>query len=248
MTDPTPTTASRDALVRTLFIDADDTLWENNIFYLRCSEQFADYMVTLGCAREGVQPMLDICERETIPTYGYSPQGYITALGMACERLLRAIGSTPHPEEVARARACGDGILQPPMLLIADVEATLAALYPTNRLILVTKGEGAHQKGKLARSGLGCFFDAVYVLQEKYAAAYQQIVAERCLDPRTTWMVGNSPKSDINPAVEAGLGAIYVPHDHTWTAEVQELAQPERVVILERFAELATFFGNHHAD
>jgi putative hydrolase of the HAD superfamily len=247
MTDPVCPAPRRGALARTLFIDADDTLWENDIFYLRASLQLADYMVSLGCARDAVQPMLDECERELIPTYGYSPQGYITALGMACTRLLYDVGRTALAEQVAAARACGDGILHPPVELLAGVAPTLAALYPANRLVLVTKGDEAHQKDKLARSGLGCYFDSVYVLREKHPAAYQQIVAELGLDLYTTWMVGNSPRSDINPAVEAGLRAVFLPHEHTWQAELQEIAQPARVVVLERFADLAGLFGDDHA-
>lgn len=225
---------------RALLIDADDTLWENNIFYLRCLAHFQDYMAGLGCDREASARMLEKAERETIPTMGYGPEGYVTALGVACERLL---GDGHQALAVDGARALGGMVLAMPIIVIPGVEVTLAALRPSSELILVTKGNERVQRDKLARSGLAEYFDGVYAVEEKDAGVYRRIAAERGLYPRHTWMVGNSPRSDINPAIEAGIGAILVPHDHTWTAEVEAIDRPDIVVTLGRFADLGPFFG-----
>jgi putative hydrolase of the HAD superfamily len=72
---------------------------------------------------------------------------------------------------------------------------------------------------------------------------YRMIVAQYDLAPDRTWMVGNSPRSDINPAVEAGIGAVYVPHSNTWTLEVVDVAEPEKVVVLHRFSDLIELFA-----
>jgi len=129
------------------------------------------------------------------------------------------------------------------MVLLDGVRETLLALRPTSYLVLVTKGDEQAQVEKLARSGLGPLFDRKYVVPEKDANVYREIARELGLNPRCTWMVGNSPKSDINPAIEAGLDAIYVPHAHTWTNEHATLAQPERVTVLGSFADLVPLFG-----
>jgi len=228
---------------RTLLIDADDTLWENNIFYLRCTACFLELMESLGYARGRSQAVLDACEQATIPIAGFGPQGYVMALGMACERLMQELGREAEPELIAQVRALGEPVLSPPMILLPDVQPVLCALRPTSQLILVTKGNEAAQAEKIRRSGLGVLFDARYIVPEKDAATYRRIAAELRLNPRDTWMVGNSPKSDINPAVDAGLGAILVPHNHTWTAEVQEIDRPELVITLARFADLLPYFG-----
>jgi putative hydrolase of the HAD superfamily len=228
---------------RTLLIDADDTLWENNIFYLRCGDRFREYLAALGVAPEVAQAMLDRCEREVIPTYGYGPQGFITALGLACERLLQQRGEGVDPQHVAQARSFGEPILAAPMLVLPDVEETLRALLPSSLLVLVTKGDETVQRDKIARSGLGPLFDERLIVAEKDAATYRAIAAQLGLRPRETWMVGNSPKSDINPVIEAGLGAIYIPHDRTWTAEIQQIIHPELVITLRRFADLLGYFG-----
>jgi putative hydrolase of the HAD superfamily len=228
---------------RTLLIDADDTLWENNIFYLHCTARFQDLMGSMECPRDVTQEVLDACERETVPVAGFGPRGYVMALGMACEQLLRRLGRVATPELVAQAHSLGEPVLAPPMILLPDVDTVLSALRPTSQLILVTKGSQEVQTEKIARSGLGPLFDAHYIVSEKDPATYRRIAGELRLNPRDTWMVGNSPRSDINPAVEAGLGAILIPHDHTWTAELQELTHPELVVALRRFADLLPFFG-----
>lgn len=228
---------------RTLLIDADDTLWENNVFYLCCTQRFIEFMASLGYAAEQVQATLDVCECEVVPTMGYGPEGYVTALGLACERLLQASGREPEAELIEQAREFGRPVLTPPMVLIADVRHTLLALRPSSQLVLVTKGNECGQRDKLARSGLEPLFDAVYVVPEKDHRLYQRIANELGLQPGHTWMVGNSPKSDINPAIRAGLGAVFVPHDRTWTAEHEELERPEQVVTLRRFADLLPFFG-----
>lgn len=228
---------------RTLLVDADDTLWENNIYYLRCTAEFLNLMESLGFGRSVAQTLLDTCEQETIRELGYGPQGYIKALGLAAERLHLQAGRSVAAELVAQASALGEPVISPPIALLANIEATLIALQPTTRFVLVTKGDDAVQRGKLERSGLAPLFDAVYIVAEKKAQTYCEIASELGLDPRATWMVGNSPRSDINPAVEAGLGAIFVPHDHTWTAEHETIDHPELVITLERFSDLLPLFG-----
>jgi putative hydrolase of the HAD superfamily len=95
------------------------------------------------------------------------------------------------------------------------------------------------QKLKIDRSGLGGFFQHTAIVKEKDAAAYRRLVVERGMDAAVTWMIGNSPKSDVNPALEAGLNAVFVPHAHTWVLEKQELRPGKgELLVLEKFADL----------
>jgi len=89
-------------------------------------------------------------------------------------------------------------------------------------LTLFTKGHPEEQKLKIGRSGLGALFGHTAIVKEKDATAYRRLVEERGLDAERTWMIGNSPKSD-QPALAAGLNAVFVPHAHTWILEKQEL-------------------------
>jgi len=229
---------------RTLLIDADDTLWENNVFYLRCTNHFLDYLESLGCERHTAMEMLQVCQQEMIGPYGYGPKGFVAALGLTCERSFPQNSNDPTvAKRVAKVRSLGEPVLSAPMVVLAGVESTLVALRPSTQLVLVTKGDEATQRAKIEKSGLGPLFDARYIVPDKNAHTYRSVASELGLSHRRTWMVGNSPKSDINPAIEAGLGAIYIPHNHTWTAELEEIEHPELVVPLQRFADLLPLFG-----
>ena len=99
------------------------------------------------------------------------------------------------------------------------------------------------RKRQIERSGLGLFFAHAEIVKEKDAAAYRALARERGFDPALSWMIGNSPKSDINPALEAGWNAVFVPHARTWTLERQEIEPPEgRLLVVERFADLKRHF------
>jgi len=112
-------------------------------------------------------------------------------------------------------------------------------------VIMVTKGAVPEQSGKVERSGVKEYFAAVEIVAEKDPAAYARVVEKHALDPAATWMVGNSPKSDINPAMAAGLHAVFVPHGDTWILEHEEInpAPPrQKLLIVGRFAELREHF------
>ncbi len=123
------------------------------------------------------------------------------------------------------------------------MEETLSWLSDRHQLLLLTKGDEAVQEDKLRRSGLRQYFDHVHVVPEKDAEVFRALIHEHDLCPDRTWMVGNSPRSDINPAVEAGVGAVYVPHPNTWGLEVEEISASGRVVVLEKFQDLVAFFS-----
>ena len=96
---------------------------------------------------------------------------------------------------------------------------------------------------QLARSGLESHFDGIHVVREKVTAVFQQLIAQYGLESERTWMVGNSPRSDINPALEAGISAVHIPHSNTWSFEQQEIVDPDQVVVLRSFGELRTLFS-----
>ena len=129
--------------------------------------------------------------------------------------------------------------------LLPAVDATLSQLREHHRLILVTKGNTVEQTDKLERSGLRPLFSAVEVLAEKNPAAYRDVALRYKCDPTSTWMIGNSPKSDINPALAAGLNAVFIPHDFTWVLEHESIDRPTtdlRLLELGAFDELLRYF------
>ena len=135
-------------------------------------------------------------------------------------------------------------ILRQPIELIEGVEETLEDLAQRHHLALFTKGHPDEQRMKVDRSGLGRHFSHTAIVKEKDSPAYMRLLEEKGFSAATSWMIGNSPKSDINPALEAGLGAVLVPHARTWVLEHQELRAPSgaRFLQVERFADLKNHF------
>ncbi len=222
----------------TLIVDADDTLWENEAYYEQCIAEFGQLMATLGLDREEAERTVDEVERERVPLTGYGPLQFTENMVIAYERLCGRYGRPVLDEVSERVVEIGQLVIAPPILLLDGVEETLAWLNGRFRLVLLTKGDQEVQEDKLARSGLGRFFDAVHVVPEKDAEVFRELIVGYGLEPERTWMVGNSPRSDINPALEAGVGAIHVPHSSTWVWEREEIIEPERVAVLGSFGEL----------
>src|SRR5215467_1881956 len=228
---------------QTLLIDADDTLWENNIYF---EEAIADSMSFLNhqqMSRREVRLVINEAERETILERGYGYHSFAHSLVKTFERL----STEPvTPELHQTIWNFAHRISQYPIKLIDGVPETLNYLSGRkHHLILMTKGNITEQSGKVERSGLKDYFAAVEIVAEKDSDTYKSIVGKYRLVPDVTWMVGNSPKSDINPALSAGINAVFVPHDQTWVLEHETLdAVPEtsRLLRVEKFADLRKHF------
>jgi len=232
----------------TLIIDADDTLWENNIYYEACQAEFASLLAEQGFDPEEADRTMAVVEKERVPEVGYAPEEFARSLVVTYERLCECHGR-PVDQSVAEAIfEIGLTVLDYPIVLLESVEKTLKRLDGRHRLLLLTKGDPEVQENKLARSGLGRFFEAVHVVAEKDADVFRDLVARYDLHLERTWMVGNSPRSDINPAVEAGIGAVYVPHPNTWSLEVEGVVDSERVTVLKGFGELTAFLSRCESD
>ncbi len=234
--------APRSTAAQNLLIDADDTLWENNIYFERAIANFIEFLNHRHYSPQQVRSVLNEVERDCIVKHGYGMHSFAHALVDTFERLsLEPIT----PELHARIHSFAHTVADHPVEILPEVPETLNYLAQRHHLILLTKGAMAEQSGKVERSGLKEYFSAIEIVAEKDPSTYTEVAAKYGLPPDSTWMVGNSPKSDINPALAAGLNAVFVPHDNTWVLEHEELAAaPEnsRLLVLEKFPELRQHF------
>jgi len=224
---------------KTLLIDADDTLWENNIYFERV---IASVQEILG--RFEVQPgvfraALNDAERDHIVTNGYGTVNFTRSLERTFERFL-----PPWADHslATRVRDMALEILNQPIEVIDGVPETLAYLSRRHTLYLVTKGDADEQGRKIEASRLRHFFDGVEILAEKNASVFRELVTRYSWNTESTWMIGNSPRSDVNPAISAGLNAVYIPHRHTWVLEHEEPVRHPRVTEIKSFADLRAHF------
>lgn len=220
-----------------LFIDADDTLWENNIYFEQAVHAFITFLDHSQLTPEEVRAVLDEVER----LMGYGSANFTRSLVETYRRLAE---KTPQDEDIRRVRQFGEQIRSHPLQLLDGVQETLDYLSPRHDLFLLTKGDLEEQKLKVERSGLEHRFRQVIIVQEKDVTTYHRITRELQSNPQQTWMIGNSPRSDINPALAARLNAVFIPHPHTWRLEHEEIQHngEGQLLTLSTFAELRAHF------
>jgi putative hydrolase of the HAD superfamily len=223
-----------------LLIDGDDTLWENNVYFEQAIEAFIDFLAHSLMSRDQVRAALDEIERMNVAVHGYGSASFTKNLRQTYERLAER---DLRPHDIAHVVQLGERIATQPMQLLPDVAETVRYLAGRHDLMLLTKGHPEEQRLKIERSGLEPFFSATAVVHEKAEETYRAIIRERQLHPAHTWMIGNSPRSDINPALAAGLNAVFIPHEHTWRLEKEEVVPADgRLLRLQRFFELRAHF------
>jgi len=223
-----------------LIIDADDTLWENNIYFERAFDEFVEYLDHSTLSAPEIRDVLDEIELANAKIHGYGSLNFGRNLRQCYQHLAER---DVCEEDLDTVMSFAERILDCPMEVIAGVPETLEYLASRHDLTLFTKGHPDEQKLKIDRSGLGTYFGHTAIVKEKDVAAYRTLVERRGIDPSLAWMSGNSAKSDINPALEAGLNAVFIPHAHTWTLERQDIRPGQgRLLVLERFTDLKEHF------
>ncbi|MFF5211254.1 HAD family hydrolase [Streptosporangium sp. NPDC000396] len=223
-----------------LIFDADDTLWENNILFERVIDDFLHWLEHPTLDKTEIRAILNDIEAANAVVHGYGSKIFLRSLGECLQRLRERPAT---PEELRHIDELAIALIESRVELVPGVAETLASLGDRHHLLLLTKGDLEEQRRKLDASGLAHHFRDIHIVREKDADVYRWLTAEHELTPATTWMIGNSPKSDILPARQAGMNAVFIPNDHTWVLEQSELdPHDERVLRLREFPELLNHF------
>ena len=224
-----------------LIFDADDTLWDSNIHFLEAEHAFVDLLMRAGIHdRREIRAAMRRHEIRIIESHGYGRRPYVTALHGVVDEV-----APPHDRGELRSEVerIGEQLIERHCELLPGVAATLGELARRHQLLLFTKGDPGEQLRKLDRSGLRSLFSRVGVPVEKDAGTYRLLIAQAELEPDRTFMIGNSPRSDINPALRAGLSAVYIAHPQTWELEHEEIDHASgRVTVLDAFPHLLQVF------
>jgi putative hydrolase of the HAD superfamily len=220
-----------------LFIDADDTLWNNNIYFERAIHAFITFLNHSQLSPVEVRQVID----EGLKLMGSGVANFTRSL---LETYRRLAERNPRDEEIEQVRQFGLQVAWHPIHLIEGVQETLTYLSGRHDLFLLTKGNRDEQEPKVERSGVKDFFREVVVVQEKDVITYHHLIEQFRLVPGESWMIGNSPRSDINPALAAGLNAVFIPHNDTWHMALEELnaVWEGQLLTLTRFTELCDHF------
>ena len=147
-----------------LIIDADDTLWENNIYFERAFDDFVDYLAHSTMTARQIRDVLDEIEAANAKVHGYGSKNFGRNLQQVyqhlCERHI-------DEDDLVQVTGFAERILEQPVELIDGVAETLEYLSSRHFLTLFTKGHPEEQKLKVDRSGLGVYFGHTAIVKEK---------------------------------------------------------------------------------
>jgi len=218
-------------MIELVALDADDTLWHNEPNYTTTRDRLGALLGKYGLGPD-IGARLYATERRNLQHFGYGVKGFVLSM------IETAIELTEGRFESADVRTIidwGRAMLASPIELIDGVEEAVRSLARDVPLILVTKGDLLDQETKLARSGLGPHFQSIEIVSEKNRRAYERVIQRYAAAPDRFVMVGNSLKSDILPALEAGAHAVLVPYHQEW---IHERVAPEEIATA-RYHEIA---------
>ena len=205
-------------MLTTIGFDADDTLWQNETFFRLTEDRFLQVLRDHADPHQ-LRERLIAAERRNLDYYGFGVKGFTLSM---IETAVEVTEGRVPASVIGDLVAMGRELLEHPMELLPHARATVSELAPDFRLVLITKGDLLHQERKLAQSGLGDLFDGVEIVSDKTAATYLTIFARHGTGADQALMVGNSLKSDVIPALEAGAWGVHVPHEHEWSFEAAD--------------------------
>lgn len=220
--------------ITTIGFDADDTLWQNEQFFRMTQERFARLLADYA-ERDHLAERLLAAERRNLGRYGFGIKGFTLSM---IETAIQVTDARVPSAVIADILRAGQEMLEHPIELLPHARGAVERLAEDHRVVLITKGDLLDQERKLAQSGLGDLFDAVEIVSDKTGAIYRDIFLRHGDGAARAMMVGNSLRSDVIPAIEAGAWGVWVPHALTWEAE---RAEPPRDAV--RFRELPDLVG-----
>lgn len=222
--------------IQTLIFDADDTLWENNIYYENTRKALLGLCAKYGTPSQEAEQTFITIETRIVQEKGYGTANFLNILQVFFSELLPASAVTEFEQIVDKFKSD----IRRPRQLFPDVMETLQHLSKKYTMYLLTKGDYKEQTSKINRSGLNGLFAARFVEAEKNIATYRRLIEQFGWQVRETCMIGNSPKSDINPALRLGMHAIYIHYPSTWYLDDEPLLSGHKQLIsLTRFSDLS---------
>jgi putative hydrolase of the HAD superfamily len=221
--------------IKLICLDADDTLWHNMRHFNATEDALLDMLRPFADV-DVTRERLITCETRNLPLYGYGAKGFTLSM---IETAVELAGDALSKSMIEGILAAGRALLAHPVQLFDGVEETLESLSDIAPLVLVTKGDLLHQESKLAASGLGDLFSGIEIVSDKKVDTFRTLFARYAIAPEEAVMAGDSMRSDILPALEAGAWAAFIPQEGAWAHEVAKApSDHERFTQIERLADL----------
>lgn len=222
-------------LLTTIAFDADDTLWQNQKFYDAAESACTDLLLDFGDKKQISGRMIET-ERRNVQVYGVGVKSFMLSM---IETAVEVSNHNVPPKIIAEIIRIGRELTSYPIEVLPYVHETLELLAASYKLILITKGDLFDQERKLNQSRLADYFSKIEIVSVKVPFTYQRIFETHADGPARAMMIGNSLKSDVIPALEAGSFGVHIPHDLMWALEHAEPPlENSRFHVLENIKQL----------
>ena len=195
--------------------DADDTLWENEVYYTRVQAKLKS-LLDKYLPVEDIHDAVYQTETRNIAIYGYGIKSFTLSL---IETAITLTVGEISAADVEKIIGFGQEMLTADIQLLPGAKKTLGGLAETYSLMMVTKGDLLDQQRKVDHTSIGDFFDYIEIVSEKNPTDYQVLLSKYNLQPEKFLMVGNSLRSDILPVIQLGGHAVHIPYADTWMHE-----------------------------
>lgn len=222
----TPTSPPTFRNLDLVLVDFDDTLVTTAPRFAGARRQLFDRLAGVGFDHAVIDR---VHHQEVDPVmrqrHGFGPQRMGEAFRETYRALCEKEGRQPSPELLRECGRLGEAVAGTPPSVDGAMEALgrLAAALPT--VVYTQSGDEAYQLGCLREAGaLAAVGEArVRIVPVKTAAALADALDRfGVADPGRACMIGNSIRSDVNPALEIGAHAILVEIDEPWHHDLVE--------------------------
>ena len=223
-----------------IIFDADDTLWENQQIFNEFTLFFESILEQNNIDKKKALERLLHHDRQS---YARNEFGNI----YYCESMKKTLSEfgIKNIEIIESIQKKHDLLFNNPPKVFEGVKDTLKYLKEKGfNLFLMTKGYYPVQMRKVEESKLEDMFLSIIITTRKDEDIYENICKKYNLDKTKTYMIGNSPKSDIIPAANIGMNAIYIPSSSLWELEHSDIDPDlDNIFEIEKFDELKEFFN-----
>jgi putative hydrolase of the HAD superfamily len=233
--------------IKRLIFDADDTLWENNIHYIKAFDDFVDLISGSELSKQKVAKEFQDLEKKVVKERGYGGENYLYILHTLFEKYRPLFNSRGIAIKFEKICNTFQSHLYDPPKLFPETRSVLIKLAKKYPLYVLTKGNIEEQHRKLEGSELLKYFRKVFIETEKNISTYRHILSNNNWLSDEVCMIGNSPKSDINPALTLGMYAVLIPYQHTWILEDEPLVpNQDHLEIIKSLRDLISIFNEDY--
>lgn len=232
--------------VSAIILDGDDTLWDSQALYEDVKARFATSVEEEGFNSSEALELLDQIDTNNVAIMSFSKARFPQSMVETYEILCRKSGKPTNSRVVCKIKSLGNLVFQRTPTLFPETLVVLRLLTHDFMLVLATKGDPTVQRQRLKGLGLESYFDLVFILPQKTEIEYREIIKQLSLPPDEIWVVGNSVRSDINPALRLGLKSVLISRP-TWRYEDEPL-ESEPLAVIASLVELLPLLNKHNGN